>query len=215
MNICPYFHELDPILGERTSTRPQITTDEMDEYDIFGEDTSSSSDDEISIVEEMVVVDTNQSETQAAEQETREGTSTTSNTSTASKNPPRKVVCNNTKKKQRLSISPRTMPSRMSFLDDDDGIGAGGSWKQMIGQARIDEAKARAVAATAQADAATLEREKWLFEKQQYTASANMTSQLENMKKYTEMKNMGFSNEVIGEMVPELLPLINSIKRNS
>jgi hypothetical protein len=35
------------------------------------------------------------------------------------------------------------------------------------------------------------------------------------MKKYTEMKNMGFSNEVIGEMVPELLPLINSIKRNS
>jgi hypothetical protein len=60
-----------------------------------------------------------------------------------------------------------------------------------------------------------LEREKWSYEKQEKTASANMTTQLEHMKKYTEMKQMGFNNKVIGEMVPELVPLINSIMRNS
>jgi ribosomal protein S1 len=29
LNICPSFHALDPILGERLSTQPQLTTDGM------------------------------------------------------------------------------------------------------------------------------------------------------------------------------------------
>ena len=112
-----------------------------------------------------------------------------------------------------MSISPRSLSPCSSFLDDDEGSGSG-SWKQLIGQARIDEAKAKAAAASAQVDHAVLEREKWSYEKQEKTASANMTMQLDRMKKYKEMKQMGFGNNVIGEMVPELVPLINSINRN-
>jgi hypothetical protein len=108
-----------------------------------------------------------------------------------------------------MSISPRSLLPCLSFQDDDEGSGSR-SWRQQIGQARIDEAKAKAAAPSAQVDHAVLEREKWSYEKQEKTALANMTMQLERMKKYTEMKQMGFSNKVIGEMVPELVPL----KRN-
>ena len=117
-----------------------------------------------------------------------------------------------------MSISPCSLSPRSSFQDDDEGSGSG-SWRQLIGQARIDEAKAKAAAASAQADHAVLEREKWSYEKQEKeqekASSANMTQQLECMEKYTEMKQMGFSDKVIMDMVPELAPLINSIKRNS
>jgi hypothetical protein len=113
-----------------------------------------------------------------------------------------------------MSILPRSLSPHSSFQDDDEGSDSR-SWKQLIGQARIDEAKAKAAAASAQVDQAVLEREKWSYEKQEKTASANMTTQLEHMKKYTEMKQMGFNNKVIGEMVPELAPLINWIMRNS
>jgi uncharacterized protein YaiL (DUF2058 family) len=113
-----------------------------------------------------------------------------------------------------MSISPCSLLPRLSFQDDNKGSGSR-SWRQLIGQARIDEAKAKAAAASAQVDHAVLEREKWSYEKQEKTALANMTMQLERMKKYTEIKQMGFSKEVIGEMEPELVPLINLIKRNS
>jgi hypothetical protein len=138
----------------------------------------------------------------------------TSNRSTTARPLPSKVTYNKTKKKPRMSILPCSLLPRLSFQDDNEGSGSG-SWRQLIAQARIDEAKAKAAAASAQGDHAVLEREKWSYEKQEKTALANMTIQLEHMKKYTEMKQMGFSNEVIGEMVPELVPLINSIKRNS
>jgi uncharacterized protein YaiL (DUF2058 family) len=100
-----------------------------------------------------------------------------------------------------MSILPCSLLPCSSFQDDNEGSGSR-SWKQLIGQARIDEAKAKAAAASAQVDHAVLEREKWLYEKQEKTATANMTTQLERMKKYTEMKQMGFSNKVIGEKVP-------------
>ena len=91
------------------------------------------------------------------------------------------------------------------------------------------------VAAKAQADQALLAREKWTFEKekwnfekqqrnaenhqrntenQQRNACDNLTIQLERMK-YKEMKELGFSDEVIGEMAEELVPLISSIKKNA
>jgi hypothetical protein len=109
-----------------------------------------------------------------------------------------------------MSILPCTLSPHLSFHNDGEGSDSR-SWKQLIGQARIDEAKAKAAATSAQVDHAVLEREKWSYEKQEKTALANMTTQLERMKKYTEMK-MGFNNKVIGEMVPDL---INSIMRNS
>jgi uncharacterized protein YaiL (DUF2058 family) len=109
-----------------------------------------------------------------------------------------------------MSISPCSLSPCSTFQDDIKGSDSR-SWRQLIGQARIDEAKAKAAAASAQVDHAVLEREKWLYEKQEKTALASMTMQLERMKKYTEMKQMGFTNKVIGEMVPELVPLINSI----
>jgi hypothetical protein len=113
-----------------------------------------------------------------------------------------------------MSISPCSLLPCLSFQDDNEGNGSR-SWRQLIGQVRIDEARAKAAATSAQVDHAVLEREKWSYEKQEKAASANMTMQLERMKKYTEMKQMGFSHKVMGEMVPELVPLINSIKRNS
>ena len=61
LNICPYFHELDPILGERSSTRPQLTTDglfhEMD-------------DNEDGLFDEMH--DEDQDQNEQAEEETKE-----------------------------------------------------------------------------------------------------------------------------------------------
>jgi hypothetical protein len=68
-----------------------------------------------------------------------------------------------------MSILPHSLPPRSSFQDDNKGSGSG-SWRQLIGQARIDEAKAEAAAASVQVDHAVLKREKWLYEKQEVTA---------------------------------------------
>jgi hypothetical protein len=128
--------------------------------------------------------------------------------------PPNKVDCS---KKRKMSISPQR---------DNKQDGGIERWKEILGQAKIDEAKARtasanasAAAASAAADTALLEREKWDFQKQQMmmqhtTQSSDMMIKLERMKKYTEMKNLGFNDEVIGDMVEELKPLIDSIRRN-
>jgi hypothetical protein len=130
-----------------------------------------------------------------------------------SKRPPSRVVYNNNKnKRKKISIS--------SSLQSKGGNDATSNdrWKEVISQAKLDEAKARA-------DHAALEREKWVFERElqqekwvlereHRSMSANMTIQLERMQKYKEMKSLGFTDEVIAEMVEELKPLIESIKRN-
>ena len=97
----------------------------------------------------------------------------------------------------------------------DSKEGGGERWKEIIGQAKVDEARARAAAANASADQTLLEREKWMYEKQKLSQSANMSIQLERMQRNKEMKSLGFNDDVIGEMVEDLRPLIESIRRHT
>ena len=103
----------------------------------------------------------------------------------------------------------------ISSKQRDSNEGGGERWKEIIGQAKVDEARARAAAANASADQALLEREKWMYEKQKLSQSANMSIQLERMQRYKEMKSLGFNDDVIGEMVEDLRPLIESIRRHT
>lgn len=239
LNICPFFHELDPILRERSAVRPAVTSDSMyddlndDQFDagdiLLSSDSEDNDDDDDDVGEERKheerkndddedidasSMDSSNNRAPAASTNTGKTTGTSSKSSELSnklkRRPPKKVDCS---KKRKMSISPQR---------DNKQDGGIERWKEILSQAKIDEAKARtasanasAAAASAAADTALLEREKWDFQKQQMMMqSSDMTIKLERMKKYTEMKNLGFNDEVIGDMVEELKPLIDSIRRN-
>jgi hypothetical protein len=61
LNICPYFHALDWILGERSSTQPQLTTD-----GVFHE----MDDNKDGLFDEMDDKDQDQDQNKQAEEET-------------------------------------------------------------------------------------------------------------------------------------------------
>jgi hypothetical protein len=156
--------------------------------------------------------------------------------SKSAKRPPnnKATTASTTTKRQRMSISPRSTSSRSSrpvFQDQEDE-----GWRLILCQAKVDEARAKTAVANAQADQALLEREKWTFEKEKWNVekehrqaedqqrnvdnqrknvTANLTMQFELMKKYKEMKELGFNDEIIAEMVPDLATLISSIKKNT
>jgi hypothetical protein len=110
LNICPYFHELDPILGERSSTQPQLTTDGMfdnkdglfDEMDDKDQDPNKQAEEETKDKEHNDDQSSSSSSTSINNVPTLSRSNsrlTTSNRSMTARRPPSKVAYNKTKKK--------------------------------------------------------------------------------------------------------------------
>jgi hypothetical protein len=78
-------------------------------------------------------------------------------------------------------------------------------------QAKADEARAKM-------EEQKLAREKWTVQKEEgiyKNKSQYLVYKIELMKKYKEMRNLGFTDDVIAESVEDMKPLIAAMNKSS
>ena len=225
---CRYYFELDPILKDRVSTRPDFTSDDLrnrnsetfSDSDIDSKIDSQQQEEQAEEpTEEQEIFDDdslNPSSNSSCSKE-RTTTETTRTTERPTKRPKSISVSwstgTSTRSATRSTRSIRSVKSP-SELGSDNGLQ---QYMDAMRTSKEDEREAKK-------EEHNLAREQWEFEKGERMKNMELESlkkkqmkleyTKELMTKYKEMKSLGFEDDVIAEMVDDMRPLIRSINKH-
>lgn len=151
-------------------------------------------------------------EAEAAKKATTPTSKTTTPSSSRSNNTSEEVSSSSSKKRAASRATPRKVSIKRRHGSDNSTIDNELSqWREIMCQAKADEARAKM-------EEQKLAREKWTVQKEEgiyKNKSQYLVYKIELMKKYKEMRNLGFTDDVIAESVEDMKPLIAAMNKSS